>query len=197
MNKYKSNSFKSREGTPKVHSLVSMRKKSLGERVSDELISDNAKGVKDYVFDEVVIPLIKKGINDGVTGALRMILYGNTKANRITSTSSHVSYKKYYDDAPARQTANYRSSGRVVNTDIIVEEFNEAKGILEELKDYLAADGIVSVARYFEITDAYRQGIVERDYMHNSFGWSSLSAADILPYGNRWMIKLPRPLPID
>ena len=194
---YKSNSFKSKETKSAVSSPVSIKKKTLGERVSDEIISDSASNVKNYIIKDVIVPLIKKGINDGVTGAVRMILYGDTKVDsmrRSPSASSHVSYRRYYDDTPIKRSTRPRC---IANTDIVIENFNEAKEVLEELKEYLAADGVVSIARFYEITDAYRQGVVERDYMHNSFGWSSLSSADILPYGDRWIIKLPRPLPID
>ena len=66
---YKSNSNRSKENKAEEHKVekvvkgpVVTRKKSSFDKLKGELISDDAKNIKSYVFGEVLIPAIKKAI---------------------------------------------------------------------------------------------------------------------------------------
>ena len=82
---YKSNSNRSKEAQKEERKLekivkgpVVARKKSGFDKLKSELISEDAKNIKSYVFGEVLIPAIKKAISDIVTDGIDILLYGGT-----------------------------------------------------------------------------------------------------------------------
>ena len=102
---YKSNSNKSKiEANDvtehKVEKVVTgkviKKKKRRFQKYTDEIISEDAKNIKSYVFGEVLIPAIKKAISDIVTDGIDMILYGESgRGGSRRSNADRVFYRNY------------------------------------------------------------------------------------------------------
>ena len=105
MEESRSNSHRSKQNNEqipekRVNAVVSgqakTKKKSGFRKVADALIAEDASNVRDYIFSDVIIPSLKKTINDVVTNTLEMFLYGKSGGVSKTS-SSKISYRSYYD----------------------------------------------------------------------------------------------------
>lgn len=60
------------------------------------------------------------------------------------------------------------------------------------MDDILDQYGIVSVSDLYEAAD-----IDTNNYTLNKIGWTSIRSADIIRVRDGWMIKFPKPAPID
>ena len=69
-----------KEITPVVKSGVTTKKQGLGRKFADTFLADNAKDVKSYIFSDVIIPTLRDGLFDVISGGLSMILYGDSRS---------------------------------------------------------------------------------------------------------------------
>ena len=113
MEEYKSNSHKSRQNqnddipekrVEKVVSVLSNRRKRMVfRRLQTYLFRKTYDDVKSYIFEDIVVPAVKDIILDAVRAFLGVS--GNSRGGR-SSTSSKISYRKYYDDRDRRDSGN-------------------------------------------------------------------------------------------
>ena len=200
-NNYASNSHKSREeqaaseGRQKLDKVVTgtakTRKKNDIRKFADVFISEDAKNVKQYVLMDIVVPTIKKAI----IGANDMILNGGNSTVGGHSTTSKVSYRKYYDEP--RSTDRYRQADtrprtRFDHEDIVFESRGEAEAVLVQMGEVIDIYGFVTVADMYDLA-----GLTE-PYTANKYGWTNIRSAEIVRInGGGYVIKLPKASPID
>lgn len=202
MSEYKPNSYKSKamakEKLPekKVEKVIkgnaNIKKRSELSKVKDMFISEDARNVKSYVILDVLIPAIKKAVSDIVTNGIDMILYGETGHSKKSSPVGGISYRNYYD----RKDDDYRYGGSRARTgysqdDIIVDSRGEADEILERMDELIATYGVVSVA------DLYDLAGITCAYTDNKYGWTSIRNAEVRRVRDRYVIKMPKAMPID
>lgn len=200
INDYKSNSNASKNEDRHVEKVVtgqvSTKKKSGITKFAGNLISDDAKNIKDYVFLDVLIPAFKKAISDIVTNGIDIILYGESRGrnNRLPGDRvSYRSYGQYYDDA--RRTTTQRAVQRPMSfsySDLIFDSRQDAQAVLNQMNDILYSYGFVRVADLMESA-----GVTGNPYTDNSYGWNSLNTAEVMITRDGWIIKLPRPIPVE
>lgn len=193
---YKPNSHRYKEGRsealPEKHikkvvtGNVQTRKKSGLNKLGDVFISDDAKNVKEYFVTDMAVPFIKKSI---IT-IIDMILNGGTP----TYTNGHsnkpkVRYGKFYDDDRRPSGTNVRP--RFDFDDIEYEHRGEAEAVLDAMCDALDTYKIVTVA------DMYDMAGLSQPYTSNKFGWTNLRDARVIRSGGKYIIDLPKALPID
>lgn len=202
MSEYKSNSYKSKamakEKLPekKVEKVIkgtaNIKKRSELSKVKDMFISEDARNVKSYVILDVLIPAIKKAVSDIVTNGIDMILYGETGHSKKSGPVGGISYRNYYD----RKDDDYRYGGSRARTgysqdDILVDSRGEADEILERMDELIATYGVVSVA------DLYDLAGITCAYTDNKYGWTSIRNAEVRRVRDRYVIKMPKAMPID
>lgn len=178
---------------------VKVRKKSGAAKLADVFVSDDVHKVKDFVVMDVLVPAVKKAISDIVTNGIDMILYGETGRSRKRGPADKVSYRNYNDYSSRdrfsdRDRRDYRSStsrGTYQYDEIIFESRGEAENVLMGMDAILDQYDIVRVADYYELVE------VSCDHTAMNYGWSDLRSANIVRTRGGYMIKLPRPLPID
>ena len=81
-NRYKEQQKEKEREIKKVQKVVTgkvITKKNKSRTFMNEIISDDARNVKSYVFGEVLIPAIKKALADIVTDGINIILYGESR----------------------------------------------------------------------------------------------------------------------
>lgn len=179
-----------------VTGVVKTKKKSKAEQFMGNIISEDAKSVKSYVFGEVLIPAIKKAISDIVTDGIDIILYGESRrGNRGRSTADRVSYRNYYNDGYTRPRMNERQAlmaGQYSYDDIVLQSRGEAEDVLSRMDELMDTYGLVRVADLYDLVG------ITGNYTDNKYGWTNITRAEIVrTRDGGYMIKMPRAVPID
>ena len=169
---------------------VKVKKKSELHKLADTFISEDVAKVKSYVIGDVLIPAIKKAISDIVTNGIDMILYGETGHSK-RSSSSRISYSKYYDDRrDDRRSSTSASRSRYDYDDVIFETRDEAKEVLERMDELIDLYGVASIADFYDLAG------ITGNYTDNKYGWTNLASADVIRVRDGYTIKLPRVRPL-
>lgn len=201
MSEYTPNSFKYREEQAKkaaeekkiekvVKGPVKTKKKTSASKLADIFISEDISSVKSYIFLDVLVPAIKKAVSDIVTDGIDMILYGGTGRGKKTSSGSKVSYSKYYEKKDDR---HYEPSARVRFDfdEIIFATREEAKIVKSQMQDVINRYDIVTVSDMYDMAD------LPQPYTGNRYGWTNINNAEPVRVRDGWILKLPKPGPID
>ena len=192
MEEYKSNSHKSRQNQnddipeKRVEKVVSGSVKSKKKNGLQKITN---VFVKSYIFEDIVVPAVKDIILDAVRAFLGVS--GNSRGGR-SSTSSKISYRKYYDDRDRRDSGNVsRTRTGYDYDDIILESRGEAEDVLERMDELIATYQVVSVADFYDLVG------VSGNYTDNKYGWTDIRNASVIRVRDGYMIKLPKALPLN
>lgn len=167
---------------------VATKKKGSLSRLSGQIISEDAKGVKDYVFMDVLIPAIKKAISDIVTNGIDIILYG--EAGRTKKKAG--TYTAYNSFSKSDQRPRARVSEAWDLDDVIFDERGDAEIVVDQMYELMDRYGYVLVA------DLYDLAGITPPYTANKYGWMSLKRIEVIrARGGGYSINLPRPMAID
>lgn len=176
---YKSNSYKSKGSgsnlpEKKVEQVVtgSQKKRSSIKKFGDVFVGDDATNVKNYVVEDVLIPALKKLLDDIVSNGIHMFLYGDTVSDRNRRNTSRVSYSSYSSSNSSRSTD--QSSNRRTNyefDDVIVDSKASAEEVFEHMDDIIDAYGKVSVGDLYDLVG------LTGHYTDNDYGWYNIKSA--------------------
>lgn len=174
---------------------VKVRKKSGAKKLTDVFISEDAANVKSYIFMDVLVPAIKKAISDIVTDGIDMILYGEArgrdKKRGGSSKVSYVSYNKYSDPRDDRRYVSSESRGRFDYDELIFESRGQAEAVLNQMFDVIEQYAVVSVLDLYDMVE------MTAPHTANKYGWTNLRNAEVMRVRDGYVIKLPKPFPID
>ena len=142
---------------------------------------------------DVLVPAVKKAISDIVRDGIDMLLYGEARSSKSSSNASYVSYRSY-SDRDRREERRY-SDSRVRSAysydDIILETRGEAEDVLTRMDELIDTYGIVSVADMYDLVG------ISGNYTDNKYGWTNLRNAEPVLVRDGYMLKLPKPGPIN
>ena len=197
MDEYKSNSHKSRQNQnddipeKKVEKVVSgsvkSKKKNGLQKITNVFVPEDVDDVKSYIFEDIVVPAVK----DIILDAVRAFLGVNGTSRGRSSTSSKISYRKYYDDRDRRDSAPTRTRTGYDYDDIILETRGEAEDVLERMEELIDMYQLVSVADFYDLVG------VSGNYTDNKYGWTNVRNASVVRVIDGYMIKLPKALPLN
>lgn len=202
MSEYKPNSYKYKEEQKNavveekrvekvVKGTVKTKKKTGASKLADIFISEDVSNVKSYIFMDVLVPAIKKAVSDIVTDGIEMILYGGTGRGKKTSSGSKVSYSKYYEKKDERHYDSAKARVRFDFDEIIFESRAEADAVRLQMLDVLDRYDVVTVADMYDMAD------LPQPYTSNKYGWTNIRSAEPIRVRDGWILKLPKPSPID
>lgn len=170
---------------------IRTKKKNGALKFLDVFISDDIHNVKDYLMNDIAVPMIKKGL----MGALAMILNVDSDVYHDRRRGeSKVSYRKYYDDPrDSRKTARRDEPRPRFDTDEIeFKSEDAAKDVLFSMRDALREYKVVSVSDMYDLAD------LPQPYTSESYGWTNLDHAYTQPIGGGWyVIRMPKAMPIE
>ena len=197
MDEFKSNSHKSKEenqspeNTAKkvITGKTRVKKKNGLMKFADSMISEDAANVKSYILMDVLMPAIKKAVVDIVTDGINMILYGETSISSKKSSGSKISYRKFYEDDRRESGRDHKK--RYDYDEIVFDSRRDAEEVLSSMEDLIDRYKVASVSDFYEFAD--RDSV----YTDRYYGWTNLRSADIIRVRDGYVIKLPKPLPID
>ena len=195
MDEYVSNSHKSKE-KERIEKVVTgkaiTKKKNNAQKFADVFISEDINNVKSYILMDVLIPSLKKAIQDIVTNGIDMLLYGESGRNRTRSSGSKVSYSSYYNDRDRRDSLPRRSRSDFDYDSIIFNSRGDAEAVLNAMDDMISQYKVVTVGDLYDLAD-----ITTDNYMINKYGWSDIRAAKVMRVSEGYILKLPKPMPLD
>ncbi|MBQ8237879.1 MAG: hypothetical protein IJZ39_07025 [Oscillospiraceae bacterium] len=207
MDELKPNSDRYREGlseTPatqkRVTKVVSgntqVRSSNTLVKLTDIFLAGDMAMVKDHLFREHFVPKFKNFLYEGVIAAARLLVYGEAgRVDTKATPGSKIEYRSYYDNNTKPVTAPAASVSKNVYDYgyIMFEDKADAVEALVQMRDILERYPTVSVADLKEIAKITP---ASTDY---NYGWIDLSSADVVyrPLDNRYVIKLPKALPLD
>lgn len=174
-----------------VKNKVVVKKKNGFMKFAGSVIQEDAHSVGQYIFQEVLIPSLKKAIQDIVTNGIDMLLYGETgRSKRLPG--SRVSYNSIYDSRPARR-ANVSYGTGYDYDDVIIESRQDAENILANMSDIIDRYRVVSVLDFYDLA-----GVTSNhNHTDNKYGWTDVKGASVVRVRDGYVIKLPRALPIE
>ena len=200
MEEYQSNSHKSREkreaATPppkKVEAVVTgSRKKQSGfKKLADMFIKEDAHNVGTYILTDVLIPALVKIFFFKQKTAYDMFFYGQAGRSRRNGGPIRVNYRgRYNGDSDWRDRPVARS--RFDYDDIEFDSRGDAEMVLDAMRDIIARYDVVTV------NDLYDLANLDNPYTMQRYGWINLDSAYVMRNrNNKFVLKLPRPSPID
>lgn len=172
-----------------VQGTAKIKKKNEFQKLAGVFISEDAKNVKSYVFSDILVPAIKKAIVDIVTDGINMFFYGGTRRGS-SSSGSKVSYRSYYDRKDDRQSDSRPRTGYSYD-EIVLESRGEAEEVLSQLSDLIDTYRVATVADLYDLVG------ITHNYTDNKYGWTNIRNAEAQRCKDGYMLKLPKPIPIN
>lgn len=174
---------------PVISGTVTTRKKTglqnIGSIVYDNLQKNN---VKKHIIDDIILPTILDIVNTGLAGAFGL---EPTRTRRtLDSVVSTVRSSEYWN------ASNSKGSTVVVRTaydfdNPVYSTLSDAQTVLENLIACADHYGQISVSDIMELSAKVPSST---DY---KYGWKNLNNVDIVHVTEGYMIRMPRPTPLD
>lgn len=174
---------------PVVKGKVTKKKEPLGRKVVHTFVSEDSKGVGEYILYDVLIPAAKEMISDMVVGGVQMILFGEAKGRHTTRDKgrSYVSYSSLSrEKEPPRYDRNPRRD-RYRFDEIVIESRGEAEEVLDHMVDYISEYDECPVSVLMELVG------IDAKYTDNYYGWTELGRAGVEAVRGGYILDLPRP----
>lgn len=180
-----------------ISGTATIKKKSELRKFADNFISEDIGNVKDYLLKDVVVPNIIDLIEDIVVGGIRTLLRGD--AGRRDSRNGHnygspsyVNYTRYSDRRDDRRHSNDNQTRRGYGyDDVAVNSRADAEAVIEQMDGIIDTYGMVSVADLYDLVG------MSSNYTDNNYGWTNIRNAEpVRLRDGRWMIKMPKAIPI-
>lgn len=201
---YKPNSFKYKEEQKTaveetkpvevqkvVQGPVTIKKKTGARKLLNMLIAEDLPSIKDHVFKDVLIPSIKKAIDDIV----HMLLYGESARSRDKYPGTKVTFKDYSSYSKSSGSSSSSSSSERTGfdyEDYVFDMRGDAEQVLFQMEDILDKYRIVRVSQLYEL-----MGKKNNNYCVYNYGWTNLDNAKVVRVREGYVLQLPKPYSID
>lgn len=165
-----------------------LRKRGGVRKLRDAFLPEDVANVRSYIFSDILVPAIKKGIDD----VFHTFLWGVGSARSSSKRGMEPSYREYYESKNSSQSSKKVSS--VFSFDYIeVGNIGDAWATIEKLKECIARYGVVTVNDYYDAA-----GITDTSYTYQKYGWYNVDSAK--PERTRegtYLVVMPRPLALN
>lgn len=200
-NEFESNSYKSREKLASsseekrvrkvVTGPVKVKKKSETRRLADLFLSEDAATIKQYLIWDELIPAIKDLVSRMIKNGTDILLFGEKGCSR-SSSKSRNSYSGYYEKSSERRSyEDSRTRSRFDYENIVIPTRGEAEETLDEMQDAIDRFGVVRVTDLYDIVGR------TAPFTGGRYGWRTIQGAKPIRVDDGYILKLPRPQPID
>lgn len=207
VNKYKTSSVpeKKPERAPVVPvAKAKIQKKSIGRKLKDTFICQDAREVRQDVTDRIIIPTLKDLLYDMATGMLEGIIFGGesrgrgSRRRRRDVRDSPTGYSDIWKTGKNREVNTY-SRRRIDLGDILFDEYggtlddkDKALEVVGDLKDRIRDFGSALVQDVYDLIEQSAP-----DYMAVKYGWDSVEELDngysITKVSGGYVLSLPPP----
>lgn len=203
MEDYKPNSHKFKEEQrransekPRVEKVVTgkvrTKKKTEIRKFADAFCPEDLSSVGSYILGDVVIPYLKKAIDDIVSNGIHMLLYPGEPRSSNT-VASKIQYGKCFTKESERPSYGIRARNDYSYDDVIFDNRGDAEEVLYRMDEAIGVYGLISVNDYYDFAGVSRTG----NSSDCKYGWTQIRTARVVHTQDGWIIKLPRALPLD
>lgn len=172
---------------------VSTKKQSLGKKMSNNLFVEDISKVKDYLIYDIALPAAKKLISEGISSAVDIMLYGETRRrDSRSSVGGRRDYTRAYDERNNRGKIATRN-GTYDYEEVIFETAGDANLTLDEMWKDIEQYGMVSIGDMYD-----HAGVTSERFTDYKHGWDNLSTADVGRNSDgTYYLRLPNPKALD
>lgn len=140
-------------------------------------------------FTDVIVPKIADMIVDSFNAAVRALVYGEgySPAPKSRDNNGYFAYNKVSSErrVPARTMDRYNVS------ELVFDQRMDAEEVLDRMCDALREYRIVSVFDFYDLAG------MDTKLTDKAYGWTSLKNARVDRVRDGYIIRLPKPQPID
>lgn len=177
-----------------VKGKVSIKEQSDIQKLAGNFLAEDLKTVKDRIFTDYLLPMVKNGLWSIFNSAISIALFGEDRSrapssNYSGSRTQRNSYDGYYQGGPSRQV-NQNQGPRLNLQNLDFEMRGDADDVLCQLKDGIRQYGQVTVG---DVWDAMGMTPVNTDY---NYGWYNLDGSYIKGVPGGYRLVLPHPVPL-
>ena len=166
------------------------RKRSLGKKLADILLNGDAKDVKSYLINDVLIPSVKETIFELANKGLDMLLFGNTSRASSKQSQTYISYNNYSNQNSHRSSSergrSRRNEPKFDDEELIFRDRGPAEMVLEKM--------MAIFEEYHIVTKADLNDIMNRTgyFTDNSWGLTDMKGACVERVRGGYLLHLPR-----
>lgn len=177
--------------TKVISGSVQAKKKTGLASIARTFIAEDLSDVGTYLWNERIVPTIKRTIVNMGTDAINMLFLGKNAPSSSNNTSGapKVSYRSYYDDPKKNEIT--QATNRFDYGEIQFKSRGDAEAVRVEMSHILHRWGYVRVSDMFDLA-----GLVP-PVASFKYGWTDISRAMVRNSGDMYIIELPRAMPID
>lgn len=198
-NSYKSRSEKSIKDFKMdkvISEKVEVKKESLGAKLFKTFIVSDPKSVGLYLVRKKLVPKIKATIVELVSSGIDMMFTGNTSSSNKDGgfyANNNVPYYSYSISSNTKTTASeiVQKTSPYDYQQIIFPTIGAAK----EVKD--ALQSVIDMYQCVRVADFYNAVGHPTTTTDNNYGWKSLENAPIESTDKGYIIRMPKPVPLD
>lgn len=182
---------------PKQNAVVTAAPKKENKLLSVFKPGD-IRAVSKNVLVTVIVPAIKKLIDDVISEGVHSMLYPNEGPRQSVGTGGvYVNYATSFSQrnrTPARPTGPAPTWGADFGIGNV--RFNtrgDAEMVLKSMRDLLGQFPLVTVSTFFQLSN-----VTTENYQAESYGWTNLDNARVdRTMDGFYRLILPKPMPID
>lgn len=176
-----------------INGTATVKKKSEWIKMKDIIFAGDIAKIKEFAWQEVIVPSVKKAIHDIVTNGADILIYGadgnpNKKIDIVNS--SKITYGSFFNQTTRPLNSIIEPFKRVYDYDtILYDTIKDAKDVANSMISTVEDYGFVKVSDYYDYSG------VTGDPMSHNYGWSKsdLGNIAIAQHGNKYIIRLPKP----
>lgn len=182
---------------PKQNAVVNAAAKKENKLLSVFKPGD-IRAVSKNVLVTVIVPAIKKLIDDVISEGVHSMLYPNEGPRQSTGGGVYVNYAttsySQRNRPPVRPTGPSPTWGADFGIGNV--RFNtrgDAEIVLKSMRDLLGQFPLVTVSTFFQLSN-----VTTENYQAESYGWTNLDNARVdRGMDGYYRVILPKPMPID
>lgn len=180
---------------PVISGTAVERKEPLRKKFLQAYAGDSAQSVGQYLVMDVIVPGTKNIIADLVTQGIHRLLYGGVRPPQ-GGVRSNVggSYRGYFNGGNGNNQPQQQSTPVVRQAqqpqgfgEIILQTRPDAELVIDSLRELIDQYGNAKVANLYSLVG------MTGNFTNQSYGWTNLSRAGVIPIREGYLLDLPQP----
>lgn len=169
---------------------ATIRKKNILNRLVDTFIAEDFSSVKEHVYRDVVVPRIKQTVADVCNNTINMLFFGSSapRNNWLGSSTNTIRYSGGINYSGI-STSNATVSNDIPRFDeFMLDSRADAEHVLDDLRS------IIDRFDRATINDLYDLVGMAGKSTYENYGWTSLKGAEVIPIGDKYYLRMPKPI---
>ena len=176
---------------------VSIKKKSPVAKFAETFIQEDAKTMKGYLLEDVIVPAIKTTISDVVKNTIDMMFWGKTGRPRTGTPASRIQYTNY-SKQQTMQARQIQQQPRAKSYEFDEFEFDDRQDAIDVKNRMVEQLGIYQMVSVADFKDFAGVDPKYLKYTDNKYGWTDLSTAEVIHVpGGKWKIDFPKAIVLE